>query len=708
MGATPSYGTNGQVLATNADGTTDWQDPVVPSDAQAAQVITQWLNNHPEATTTVQDGSISTAKLANGAVTRVKLADGAVSDAKLAQSGGVLDAVDDLDNALGDTVSYFEDIISNNSSQVVSPLRISYMTLYGTMGYFTVATKEFTPNSNYKVYYFEVDESIAIYHNAEDTEFCQIVVYDDTLFGDDAYFGSSTNSTLPTIDSPFRAIKGNVVAVCLYKNDNSTTTKILTYRFKDYRISDETIDDFTVLSENIYTTTKDVNLRDTTVYGTNGYIDLDTGAFISQSAYKVYYYTASERSEIYYDGIYSGWLEIAVYQSTVFENPLRLSGSSRNNLPTTTNRFNVEVGNVVAIVVAKNVTSINAVKSASKELMAGMLEGDITLSAISLKKTGQNKFSISVPNKTHTKYCRYDFTKTYKKWDSLSYTDAGGQTQTATNVVSSDFWNNYYVYDSDGNYIAQGNSNFIVKVVGENKHVGNDHGNEVMLFFQILADGIVVDFDSMETNAEVQCEELRLIYTTNMFADGNASTDSGNDYTTNYPKLDNSGIPIINFVHHMEIQYKIGNEIEIRNKLVVKQNNISFSQCHGAMLDCNYGTFRYIRCGNTEETVNSVSDNGAFSIVPPSTISLLGANSIQKTKRIEIYGKHFYISQELEKEKPNSSTEQRTLLTTYSTSCKFYFQPVITSTVRLDGETIDTFNTGDVIAVKAKRVINLL
>ncbi len=76
----PKYGTTGQVLTTLSDGTTKWENPVVPSDAQAETVITTWLNNHPEATTTVQDGAVTTAKLADGAVT----------DAKLAQTGGVL------------------------------------------------------------------------------------------------------------------------------------------------------------------------------------------------------------------------------------------------------------------------------------------------------------------------------------------------------------------------------------------------------------------------------------------------------------------------------------------------------------------------------------------------------------------------------------------------------------------------------------------
>lgn len=51
-----------------------------------APAVTAWLNAHPEATTTVQDG----------AVTTVKLADGAVTDAKLAQKNGVLSKVDML------------------------------------------------------------------------------------------------------------------------------------------------------------------------------------------------------------------------------------------------------------------------------------------------------------------------------------------------------------------------------------------------------------------------------------------------------------------------------------------------------------------------------------------------------------------------------------------------------------------------------------
>lgn len=77
----PKYGTVGQVLSSLADGTTLWQDPVVPSDAQAEAVITQWLDDHPEATTTVADNSLTTAKYRDGSVTDEKLdPDGVVAD----------------------------------------------------------------------------------------------------------------------------------------------------------------------------------------------------------------------------------------------------------------------------------------------------------------------------------------------------------------------------------------------------------------------------------------------------------------------------------------------------------------------------------------------------------------------------------------------------------------------------------------------------
>lgn len=79
----PKLGTLGQVLTTLADGTTKWENPVVPSDAQAEEVISAWLTEHPEATTTVQDGAITFAKLYAALVRRLIIgadSDGTASD----------------------------------------------------------------------------------------------------------------------------------------------------------------------------------------------------------------------------------------------------------------------------------------------------------------------------------------------------------------------------------------------------------------------------------------------------------------------------------------------------------------------------------------------------------------------------------------------------------------------------------------------------
>jgi len=61
----PTDGTNGQSLRTKGDGTTEWADTGLPTDEQTAQAVNDWLGAHPEATTTVVDGSLTEAKFSN-------------------------------------------------------------------------------------------------------------------------------------------------------------------------------------------------------------------------------------------------------------------------------------------------------------------------------------------------------------------------------------------------------------------------------------------------------------------------------------------------------------------------------------------------------------------------------------------------------------------------------------------------------------------
>lgn len=62
----PTNGTDGQMLRTKGNGTTEWASVGLPTDSQTAEAVYDWLNEHPEATTTVEDGSLTLPKFKTG------------------------------------------------------------------------------------------------------------------------------------------------------------------------------------------------------------------------------------------------------------------------------------------------------------------------------------------------------------------------------------------------------------------------------------------------------------------------------------------------------------------------------------------------------------------------------------------------------------------------------------------------------------------
>lgn len=60
-----THGTSGQILRTKGNGATEWADVGLPTDEQTTEAVNAWLDAHPEATTTVVDGSLTEAKLSN-------------------------------------------------------------------------------------------------------------------------------------------------------------------------------------------------------------------------------------------------------------------------------------------------------------------------------------------------------------------------------------------------------------------------------------------------------------------------------------------------------------------------------------------------------------------------------------------------------------------------------------------------------------------
>ena len=154
-----------------------------PTDAQVEDAVDAWLTAHPEATTTVQDSTITTAKLADGAVT----------DAKLAQSGGVLSdikAVSDLLNVNSTTVSLVFEVgaININTGQdqawASSVRSVGYTRLVGK--YLTT-----TAPDGYRINVYKYDaaknflgwDGLNVGTNSRDmtgTEFIRIVVVKHT------------------------------------------------------------------------------------------------------------------------------------------------------------------------------------------------------------------------------------------------------------------------------------------------------------------------------------------------------------------------------------------------------------------------------------------------------------------------------------------------------------------------------------------------
>lgn len=59
------FGTAGQILRTLGNGNTEWTDVGTPTDQQTETAVDNWLDAHPEATTTVQDGAVTDQKLAD-------------------------------------------------------------------------------------------------------------------------------------------------------------------------------------------------------------------------------------------------------------------------------------------------------------------------------------------------------------------------------------------------------------------------------------------------------------------------------------------------------------------------------------------------------------------------------------------------------------------------------------------------------------------
>lgn len=462
-------------------------------------------------------------------------------------------------------------------------------------------------------------------------------------------------------------------------------------RIPTYTIADEQIN--SKLNYIIETKSEEANKQSVMfdLHNVHGYISID-GTITENSAYSIYVYLCGENDSVYFDAPPAGRiLQIAVYkdeQTAFTASGLKQYGSSsRDTLPLLASKMNLSTGDFVAIAV-ENTLPFNY------HYHKTYVNGDVVSSAGVLQKilvrkvnNGDIKLSVYVPNEQETNYCRYDFCHYYKKWDELG---------SATDVVSSDYWNNLFVYDKDNNYIAQGNSNFITLVYGEQYHTGDGHGNEVALFCKFIADGEELNIDNMNVGDIVECSTLRMIQKSNIYKLGGGTA---NEYDATYPELDENNEPIVNFRHYINMEFAIGNTVKIDNRLEILRDGIKFAQCHGAMLQCYFGDFTDVICNNSESTQNKIASDGTATVASGSSINLR-SNGYQPATMAEMFGGDFYIKQTMLN---SSGDNSKTLIdfTFYQDRLKCYFMPV---SCGADG---DVLNTGDFIHVLCERKIDI-
>ena len=291
----------------------------------------------------------------------------------------------------------------------------------------------------------------------------------------------------------------------------------------------------------------------------------------------------------------------------------------------------------------------------------------------------------------------YRFVHCYKKWDSLSYLDGDGQTQTKTNFVSADVWENDFIFKGSNESLAQGNANFIFERDGNPNYEGSLHGNEVMKFCKFFADGI--EIDPMTLTGTFIARIFRFMWKSDVYS---ANPDGGNAYNGAYPDFDTSGNPIVDCEHWIDGTINTDNEVKIDNRLMIRRNNFVFDSCFGAMLQCNYGDFANAALDDPNSSVIAVASDGTTTVVSGTD---LYANRSQYANKMIYFGGGFSIVQNMDVVSTPATPNVR--LQFYEDRLKTYFRPVKCTYAKVETYDADVFNNGDMIRVLNYRKIDI-
>lgn len=295
---------------------------------------------------------------------------------------------------------------------------------------------------------------------------------------------------------------------------------------------------------------------------------------------------------------------------------------------------------------------------------------------------------------------KYKFVKLYKKWDSLPYVDSGGVTQNATDVVSTDVWDCSEMYVNDV-YVAQGNTNFIYKTTNSNYHVGAGHGCEVAIMQRFNVDGSIVDVDNLAIGTTVYGEYISFEWKSEVYQCDNSS--GGNTPDVEKPVLDENGNKVVDSIHFFSGILNLDGSMEFDNKLSLEKS-LSFTQLHGAMLECKFPSLNRVMVNNSENSENTIAlVDGSYVYTPVNNTTVNLGNGTVAANKVKMYSNGYNITEEMQQINPERWNKNRVMFNTYTgyaPRLKCYFMPFASDE--------SEFAQGTIFEVKAKRRIEML
>lgn len=127
----PTNGTDGQLLRTKGDGTTEWSDYATPTQSEVDSAVETTLTSHPEWRSTVNDGSLTEAKFSNELKLKT-IKDYVTPEMFGAVGNGIADDTIAIQNAINDG----RPVVMLNSYLVTETLNLTgdkIIEVYGTV-----------------------------------------------------------------------------------------------------------------------------------------------------------------------------------------------------------------------------------------------------------------------------------------------------------------------------------------------------------------------------------------------------------------------------------------------------------------------------------------------------------------------------------------------------------------------------------------------